>query len=819
MWGIYLILILALTRFSYAYGSKLDWGGQHYEIPDYFRKLFYETGEFFPSYAANLGGGENIYNFSYYGLFSPIVLLSYLFPFVNMCVYMQAAMIICIMASIFIFYRWMCEKFDDNTAFVLGLVFMFSGPLIFHSHRHIMFVSYMPFLLLSFKAAEDYINKKKKYKLVIFLFLTIISCWFYSVSCIVAVTIYAVFCYLKSIEKFDVRDFFKTAFHYAGRVLTAVLMAGVLILPTLYCLLSSRDSANVSIDFSIFLPTVNFKYYSYATYSMGLGFIFIPAVISAIISKDKSRRFLGICLGCLVTFEVFIYLLNGTLYVDSKVLIAFMPLGVLIIGQLYKEICEKNFHGKIVMLISAIYLIIGVCLSSSEFRSLFSTVDLLITAICIFAFYKKNKKAFLNFSLVGCIAVSTVYLNFTDKLVPIEEIKSKNSPQIRQLAQTADENGEFVRTNNLYKRAETANMVYNGGYYSASIYSSLHNKLYNNFYFNQIYNENEYRNSALTTSSKNILFNIYMSQKYIISDEPVEMTGYEKLESAGEYTLYKNDDVLSLGYADSKLMSYEEYESLEYPYNLDALMNYTIVDRDIENVYEPKVKQITQFELLDSKQIKAEDGKYIVEAGKDFTQNISLNEQISEDEILLIAFDVDNTVGESSDTRITINGQKNTLTERSWKYYNNNTSFEYALTSKSVNSKGGLEITFTGGRYDISNIRCYVMEYDFSKDAPFKADTEKTQGDKIEGTITVPKDGYFNISIPYQDGFSITVNGEEVSYEKVDGAFVGFPIKAGENKINIEFKAPLLREGKLMSLGGFLIFIILVIFEKKSTKK
>ena len=76
--GIYVLLVLLLTRFKYAYGSTLDWAGQHYAIPDYFRKLFYETGEFFPSFAPNIGAGENIYYFSYYGLYSPFILFSYL---------------------------------------------------------------------------------------------------------------------------------------------------------------------------------------------------------------------------------------------------------------------------------------------------------------------------------------------------------------------------------------------------------------------------------------------------------------------------------------------------------------------------------------------------------------------------------------------------------------------------------------------------------------------------------------------------------------------------------------------------------------------
>ena len=47
-------------------------------------QLFYDTKDLFPNFAANLGAGENIYNFSYYGLYSPIILFSYLLPFVQL---------------------------------------------------------------------------------------------------------------------------------------------------------------------------------------------------------------------------------------------------------------------------------------------------------------------------------------------------------------------------------------------------------------------------------------------------------------------------------------------------------------------------------------------------------------------------------------------------------------------------------------------------------------------------------------------------------------------------------------------------------------
>ena len=98
------ILIITLSFFVFIaiilllgkgiYGSSMDFSSQHYMIPEYLRNLFYETGDVFPSYAFNLGEGQNIYNFSYYGLLNPIILISYLLPFVKMVTYLNIIMII-----------------------------------------------------------------------------------------------------------------------------------------------------------------------------------------------------------------------------------------------------------------------------------------------------------------------------------------------------------------------------------------------------------------------------------------------------------------------------------------------------------------------------------------------------------------------------------------------------------------------------------------------------------------------------------------------------------------------------------------------------
>ena len=83
--------VLDVRRAVWDIRLEVDWISQHSVIPDYFRQQFYETGSLFPEFAMNLGGGQNIYNFAYYGLYNPVILLSYALPFVKMGDYVMAA--------------------------------------------------------------------------------------------------------------------------------------------------------------------------------------------------------------------------------------------------------------------------------------------------------------------------------------------------------------------------------------------------------------------------------------------------------------------------------------------------------------------------------------------------------------------------------------------------------------------------------------------------------------------------------------------------------------------------------------------------------
>ena len=171
---------------------------------------------------------------------------------------------------------------------------------------------------------------------------------------------------------------------------------------------------------------------------------------------------------------------------------------------------------------------------------------------------------------------------------------------------------------------------------------------------------------------------------------------------------------------------------------------------------------------------------------------------------------------------ITINEIKNVLSCNGWKYHNKNTTFNYVLSSNDVINE--LNVVFSKGNYVISDLKIYVINYDKLENIKnnvdeFIFDKEKTKGNYIKGNINVTKDGYLYMSIPYDEGFTIYLNGKKQNYEKVDGSFIGFKINKGVYSLEIIYNAPFLKEGKIASIIGTIIFGVIFISENRKIKK
>ena len=817
-----LVIVLILVNFTNFFGSKKDWLSQHIMFPDYLRKLFYDTGDFFPNFAFNLGGGQNIYNISYYGLFNPIILISYLLPFVSMVTYIQFSMIICLIVSIALMYYFLRRRFDSKVNFISTLLFLTAGCFIFHLHRHIMFVDYMPFLLMALIGVDKYFDKKKISLLVISIFLMILTSYYFSVVGLVCVLLYGIFRYIedKKNEKITVKDFFKEGFKFIFVMLIPVLLSCFLLLSTAYSLLDGRTATNKSISLlELFIPNFDISNTLYSSYSLGLSAVFIIALIYGVITKKREVKVISIIFSILFVFPIFDYVFNGGMYLNGKAFIPLLPLAILLIGYFLKNIFNNKNKLRISIIISLIIAVINlfVFFYKDEYLCLLFGVDMVLLIIFLLISYKLEKKYVLYIYLGVMSLVLVIPTNFSDIFVTKEFYDTLDYEETSDKVQwVLDRDNSFYRMSDQSVKLDKSNKIYDIDYYTGSIYSSLSNSYYKDFYNNLINNEFIYRSYGMLTGNNNIFYNFYMGNKYLLNSSN-NMLGYKKIVDG----IYKNEDVLPIGYSTNKIMSLDEYNSLSYFEKLDAYLNYAIVDGDYSDSYVKKVKDyVPEFDVLESKNLKIEEdnGKYFIKASKDNKLVIKLS-NISNSDILLLKFKMlYNSKCSVGDSYITINGVSNKLSCRKWKYHNNNYNFEYSLSGKDT-----LEITFSEGKFKLSNLSFAIYNYNDlvsinDEISLFVIDRDKTKGDVIEGNIDVKNDGYFKLSIPYDKGFEVFVDGEKTTYEVVNKSFIGFKINEGNHNIKLVYVSPLFKEGLIVSCVGLVLFVGTVIYYKKKKK-
>lgn len=381
---------LFIGRFG-VFGSKVDWISQHSVIPEYFRQQFYETGDFFPEFAPNIGGGQNIYNFSYYGLYSPVILLSYLFPAVKMGDYIMMSSICMAALSSILFYLWLRSRdLSRQVSFWSALMLELSGPMIFHSARHIMFVNYMPFLIMALWGIDRYFGnpeniadesasgeaKRRSAKrgmgrtfsgnpwlYIAGVFLMILTSFYFSVGGILVLSIYGLHRYAQVRREQGIREksenlcvcangygvrrkgmreargltgsfryfyeavrFGRDAAAFLIPVLTAVCMSAFLLIPTAYALAGKRDTVSGLSFSALFTPDFYDFRLFYNSYGIGLTSFAAVALLAALFWKRAENRILILSCIAVLILPVFPWVLNGGLYPRDKALIPFLPL-------------------------------------------------------------------------------------------------------------------------------------------------------------------------------------------------------------------------------------------------------------------------------------------------------------------------------------------------------------------------------------------------------------------------------------------------------------------------------------------------------------
>lgn len=805
---IFIGIMIFILRNNTLYGSILDWNTQHSVIPEYFRSLFYKTLNIFPDFALNLGSGQNIYNYSYYGLFNPVIIISYFLPFISMKSYIQISSILLVYSSVILFYYFLRRnKVNENVSLLSSVVFLTASPLLFHSHRHIMFMNYMPFLILALIGVDKYFEKDNSKLLCISTVLIILMSYYYSIPAIISIVIYGVYKYIKLNKKITVKSFFKDGFRFLIPIMIAILISCILLVPTFYAILIGRLPNDINISLSdLLVPRINVKYLMYNAYGVGLTSISLLALINLFFDKKRENRFLLICLSSLIIFPIINYLLNGTMYIDAKVLIPFLPLYTLVISYMFDKISTKKIDLR-KLVIASLAVLFLIYVGKSSYGNYFY-IDFIFSLTLIIIATKTNTKYLFKVLTIVLLVIYSCAGNSKDTLVSRKDINSSENVNQEKLIKKIPKGYDHTTLYNL--KLENVNNIYgNLNIYSDYLYSSTGNANYNLFMFDTFEVPMQSRNRLIISANKDLMYLMFSNNRYFIGDN-VDITGYKEIDKIGDTKLYENTDVLPFMYVSYNYYSKTDFSKKSFPYNNEILLNNVVVNEKTNNEFKTSIKET----FIRQSDIKYMDPSIInngdrITVKKDNSRMLIDIPEVARNKILFVSFNLEPQSCKVGDLLVNINGNTNKLTCREWKYYNGNTTFNYVISGDTSNK---VEVTFSKGMYKIDNLKIYYMDYNDIKDINKKVTKvdidSKTKGDKIYASVETEKDGYFVTTLPYDKGFTIKVDNKKIDYEKVNIAYVGFKISKGKHNIVIEYKAPFKIVGLIMSFIGIIVYIL-----------
>lgn len=811
------------------FGAKVDWFSQHSVLPDYFRQQFYATGKLFPEFAANLGGGQNIYHFAYYGLYSPLILPSYLLPFVKMSDYIMAVSVTGLTASVLLFYYWLkSRKTDIGTAFILSLMFLLAGPMIGQYSGQIMFVDYMPFLCLALIGVDRYFEQEKSALFTVSVFLMIMTSFYFSIGGMLALVLYGLHRYFEQREecKVTVSAFLRDGLCFVRPMFLAVLMSCFFLVPTALALTGGRSKGQNTSLAAIFIPQITVERFAYSIYGIGLTTLVITVLLTGLLYRKAYERVLTY--GCVIVLviPVFAYLLNGGLYIRDKVFIPFLPLLCYMIA-IYLEKCKKKEFSTVAGMIPYIITTGFIYIARDQFTTkgtgeniwkalLAESILFLICYVlyCVMKSHRKEAKEILMLALpsVLCLAVTmnTFYRMKPERYVSRKLYRDVTGEQNRQAVKEAlkDDDG-YYRTEQMGSDDENAanlNRIWDVDQNITSIYSSAYNPDYQTFRQKTFGLEEPFRNGMMQSVSKNPVFQRMMGVRYIVSDSDVP--GYTLVKKCGTTGIYQNKDAAPVMYATDHVMTEEEYKKLAFPYNQTAFLEYAVVeehtessDQNIMTAYAP-----VSLKMVNNRTTGGAEQKTIQQEGQK--------------QILFLSFRVDNA-HPNKDVAVWVNGIRNKLSATDHVYYNENKTFTYAVPLK--DGEDTISVIFGKGKYQLSHVQAYLGSLpersELLYQSEIQVDKKQTEDNVIQGTIHVKKDGWFITSIPYDKHFKMFIDGKETKIQKVNTAFLGCKIESGNHEVKIIYHAPGTITGKILSLIGMAGFLSLLVREKRKNRR
>lgn len=85
----------------------------------------------------------------------------------------------------------------------------------------------------------------------------------------------------------------------------------------------------------------------------------------------------------------------------------------------------------------------------------------------------------------------------------------------------------------------------------------------------------------------------------------------------------------------------------------------------------------------------------------------------------------------------------------------------------------------------------------------------------VEGTINANEDGVCVLSVPYEKGWTLKVDGQEKAVSLLGDAFIAVPLEAGEHHIELTYLPDGLSAGIALTLAGIILFAAMCVWKRR----
>lgn len=850
---LFTILLAAVIPPGYVYGSNTDWLSQHVTLAETIRNACLDQHTLLPSWIG-LGGGSNGYQFAYYGFLRPDILIGCLLPQIPMADIVITYMTAVFLSSVLLCFIWLkSESIAPGLAWFGAILFMTAGCL-FHLHRQIMFVNYLPFLLLAFLCI-----RKKRWKWVPLCMLMIcLSSFYFAVSAFAAAGWYW---YRTEGKRFWKESFLK---RYLPCAALAVGMAAALLIPTGLVLLEHHRSSSgngISTLLELFCPNPVFNNLLFNEYGMGLTLICFYSILAGLRSGEIRKDSLLFLLSGL--FGIFSYVLNGMLYARPKILIPFMPLVILHcirVTRLYItheavsgcEVSISTSHVRsdlprltvpplwpfaVILPVSLLWI------SQEQFPWIMAELGILF-CLCLLARLKASDHPA---ALLG-------YLRSSYAFSPIRRIASPLCILLLLIAPvgmyfTTAGTNDWVKQKDLFagftarelkgvdfdprwhydsmlSPLNSANEL-NTGQIRSTMYSSVTNAKYSELYYDTLMTPVRINNRVALLTSPNPFMLQLLGVRYLETSAGQIPAGYHVIRKSGDAVLAENENVLPSVYFTDDTIPQEWFDKQDAYDQLDLITRKTVVDdplrtatgtvtpdaesfkNDIDSTrmrtYEPELSLSESAEssgLPDGLTVsRAKDG-WEITSDRNCTLTLDINNPLPGN-IVLCQFRVTNQTFNA--VVIDINGIRNKLSGMFAPYPNGNNNFHYQFATDNDSGVERLEITFSKGHYRLTDIQWRLYDSSFLHEKKFTPLTDS-------GTVTASVSGYLATSVPMQNGLEILVDGRPADLVRVNKAFAGVHLEKGTHTIEMHFTPPGKTVGCIFSaaaLSGYSVWLII----------